>query len=47
MEIKKKRETGEEVEEMRKCTKCGNVFDYESSLIDKCISCQIGEIKIK
>ena len=47
MEIKKKRETGEEVEEMRKCTKCGNVFDYESSLIDKCISCQIGEIRIK
>jgi len=25
---------------MRKCSKCGNVFDFESSLIDKCLSCQ-------
>jgi hypothetical protein len=45
MENKKKRETGEEVKEMRKCTKCGNVFDFESSLIDKCISCQTDKLK--
>ncbi|MDW0259624.1 MAG: hypothetical protein QN648_02260 [Nitrososphaeraceae archaeon] len=45
MENKKKRVTGEEVEEMRKCTKCGNVFDFESSLIDKCLSCQTGKLK--
>ena len=29
---------------MRKCSKCGNEFDFESSLIDKCISCQTGKL---
>ena len=30
---------------MRKCSKCGNVFDFESSLIDKCLSCQADKLK--
>ena len=30
---------------MRKCSKCGNVFDFESSLIDKCVSCQADKLK--
>jgi len=29
---------------MRKCSKCGKEFDFESSLIDKCISCQTGKL---